>query len=334
MANGRQVAVVTGGSGGVGRATAVALAGRGFDVAVLARGQAGLEAAVKEVESAGSRGLAVVTDVADFAQVEAAAATVERQLGPVDVWVNNAMATILAPVWDIEPDDFRRSLEVTFLGQVWGTKAALSSMLPRDRGNIVNVGSALSFISIPLQSSYCASKFACRGFFDAVRAELIHRGSHVRLSMVHLPGVNTPQFGWCKTAFRRHPQPVPPIYQPEVPARAIVDAALDGRRSKVVGSWNKLLVAAAKAVPGIGNQYAALGAWGTQLTDQVLGEHRANLWQAVDDTSDHGSHGIFDDRAGGVLDPHFLRSLPDNAKYLAISVARRAREQSERLRHR
>jgi NAD(P)-dependent dehydrogenase (short-subunit alcohol dehydrogenase family) len=332
VAHGRRVAVVTGGSAGVGRATVVAFAEAGFDVAVLARGQAGIEQAVKEVERAGGRGLAVGVDVADHRQVAQAAGRVEAELGPVDVWVNNAMTTIFAPIWEIEPDDFRRAVEVTFLGQVWGTKVALDLMLPRDRGNIVNVGSALAFTAIPLQSAYCASKFASRGFFDAVRAELIHRGSNVRLSMVHLPGVNTTQFNWCKSVFSKHPQPVPPIYQPEVPAKYIVDVALDGRRSKVVGAWNKVVVAAGKIMPGIGNQYAAIGAWDAQLSEQDADPGRpSNLWEPVDAGSDHGSHGIFDDEAGGSTDPHFLESMPQNLKNLALSVAGRTREQTERL---
>ncbi|MDE3086489.1 MAG: SDR family oxidoreductase [Acidobacteriota bacterium] len=323
----RKVAVVTGASAGVGRATAVALARAGFDVAALARVEAGLEAAVKEVEGAGGRGLAVPVDVADHAAVDRAAAEAEEALGPIDVWVNDAMTTIFAPFWEIDPEEFRRAVEVTFLGQVWGTRAALERMLPRDRGSIVNVGSSLAFLSIPLQSAYCASKFACRGFFDSLRAELIHRGSNVRLSMVHLPGVNTTQFDWCESDFPTHPQPVPPIYQPEVPAKAIVEVALDGRRSKVVGSWNKLVVLAGQFMPGVGNHYAALGAWDTQLTDQPVAPSRpANLRRALDAGADHGAHGIFDDRSGGVLDPHFLRTVPQSGKTLAKAVAGRARE--------
>ena len=180
----------------------------------------------------------------DYDAVDRAASQAENELGPLDVWVNNAMTTSFSPLSDTKPEDFRRAIEVTFLGQVWGTMAALERMRTRDRGNIVNVGSALAFIGIPLQSPYCSAKFACRGFFESTRAELLHEGSHVRLSMVHLPAVNTPQFDWCQTTMDRHPQPVPPIYQPEIPAKFIVQAALDGRRSKVIGSWNKLLVAA------------------------------------------------------------------------------------------
>ncbi|MGI8753403.1 MAG: SDR family oxidoreductase [Acidimicrobiales bacterium] len=310
-----RIAVITGASAGVGRATARAFAERGFDVALLARGQAGLDAAVKEVESAGARALAVPTDVADFAEVDGAASQVEAELGPIDVWVNDAMTTVFAPSWEVKPADFQRAIEVTFLGQVWGTMAALARMRPRDRGAIVNIGSALAFIGIPLQSAYCSSKFACRGFFESTRAELIHDGSHIRMSMVHLPAVNTPQFDWCQTAMSHHPMPVPPIYQPEIPAKFIVDAALDGRRDKVIGSWNKLLVVAAKLAPGLGNEYAAIGAWESQLTAQTVSPDRPiNLYAPADGDADHGAHGSFDDKAGGFMDPSFLKSLSTTAK--------------------
>lgn len=323
----RKVAVVTGASAGIGRATAKAFAERGFDVALLARGEAGLEAAAKEIEAAGGRALVVPVDVADYEAMAGAARRVDDELGAVDVWVNDAMVTIFAPFDRIEPAEFKRAVEVTFLGQVWGTRLALDRMLPRDRGSIVNVGSALAFVSIPLQSAYCASKFACRGFVDSLRAELIHRGSNVSLSMVHMPAVNTTQFGWCKTVFDRHPQPVPPIYQPEQVAQYVVKRALDGRRSKVVGSWNKILVATAKLMPGLGNQYAAIGAWDTQLTDEPTSPDRpSNLWEPVDRSADHGSHGIFDDRAGGALDPSFLRALPQTGETFARALGNRLRE--------
>src|SRR4051812_23705582 len=223
------VAVVTGASAGVGRATAALLAQRGFDVALLARGDAGLSGAANEVRRAERRALVLPVDVSVFSDIDAAAERVEQELGPIAVWINDAMTTVFAPVWDVDPKDYQRAVEVTFLGQVWGTKAALARMRPRDQGTIVNIGSALAFMGIPLQSAYCAAKFACRGFFQSVRAELIHEGSHVRMSMVHLPAVNTPQFDWCATSMPNPPQPVPPIYQPEVAARAVVAAALDGR---------------------------------------------------------------------------------------------------------
>jgi NAD(P)-dependent dehydrogenase (short-subunit alcohol dehydrogenase family) len=319
----RRIALVTGASAGVGRATAVELASRGFDVALLARGRAGLEAAASEVESKGGSALIVAADVSDYEAVDRAAAQAEEELGPLDVWVNNAMTTSFSPLSDTKPDDFRRAIEVTFLGQVWGTMAALARMRPRDRGNIVNVGSALAFLGIPLQSPYCAAKFACRGFFESTRAELLHECSHVRLSMVHLPAVNTPQFDWCQTSMDRHPQPVPPIYQPEIPAKFIVQAALDGRRSKVIGSWNKLLVAAGQIAPGLGNHYAALGAWDSQLADLPIGIDRPdNLHDPADDDEDAGAHGIFDDKAKGFFDPSFLKTLPQAGRtFLAAAIA-------------
>ncbi len=327
----RPIAAVTGASAGVGRATAVAFASRGYDVALIARGAAGLEGAAHDVERCGGRALCVPTDVARFDEVDSAASTIEEQLGPIAVWVNNAMTTIFAPVGEIDPDQFQRAVEVTYLGQVWGTMAALRRLRARDEGTVVNVGSALAFIGIPLQSAYCSAKFACRGFFESTRAELLHEGSHVRLCMVHLPAVNTPQFDWCATTMSHHPQPVPPIYSPEVAARFIVESALDGRRSKIVGSWNKLLVAAASVVPGLGNQYAALGAWSTQLTDEKVDPDRpVNLWEPVDQERDHGSHGGFEDRARGFSDPSFLKTLPRTAKTFAIAAARTAREKLDR----
>ncbi len=327
----RPIAVVTGASGGVGRATAGAFAAAGYDVALVARGRGGLEGAAKEVESTGARALVICADVSEFKEVDAAATLVEIELGPIDVWVNDAMTTVFAPTWDIAPDDFQRAVEVTFLGQVWGTMAALSRMRPRDRGSIVNVGSALAYMGIPLQAAYCSSKFACRGFFESVRAELLHDGSNVRLGMVHLPAVNTPQFDWCETTLDRHPQPVPPIYQPEVAARSIVNAVLTGRRTKVVGVWNKLLVIAGSFFPGLGSNYAAFGAWESQLTDEPISpDRKANLREPVDSVDDHGAHGIFDDRAHGVVDAEFLRSLPDVARTFAAAWARTARMKARR----
>jgi NAD(P)-dependent dehydrogenase (short-subunit alcohol dehydrogenase family) len=327
------VAVVTGASAGVGRATARELAARGFDVALVARGEAGLTAAAADVRAAGGRALCVPADVAHFDDIDTAASTVEAELGPIAVWVNDAMTTVFAPVDQIQPGQFRRAIEVTFLGQVWGTMAALSRMRPRDEGAIVNVGSALAFIGIPLQAAYCSAKFACRGFFESTRAELLHSGSNVRLGMVHLPAVNTPQFDWCLTTLEKHPQPVPPIYQPETAARFVVDTAIDGRRSKIVGSWNKLLVAAASVAPGFGNHYAAIGAWDSQVLDEPVSPDRpVDLWEPVDRDADHGAHGAFDDRAGGFTDPSFLRTLPDAAKKFGIAMAGTVQEKLERYR--
>jgi short-subunit dehydrogenase len=316
----RPVVVVTGASAGVGRATLRAFAEQGFDVALLARGAEGLAKAADEARELGARALPIAVDVANFDEVDAAASRVERELGPIDVWVNDAMTTVFAPATEIEPADFRRAVEVTFLGQVWGTKAALTRMKPRNRGSVVNVGSALAFIGIPLQSAYCGSKFACRGFFEATRAELIHEKSRVTMSMVHLPAVNTPQFEWCKNVFSRHPQPVAPIYQPEQCAKAIVEAALSGRREKVLGSWNKILVWASRATPALGNQFAARGAWDEQLSDRPNQPGRpVNLYEPADANKDFGAHGTFDDRAKGFFSPSFLVTLPKAVKNFALS---------------
>jgi short-subunit dehydrogenase len=316
-----KVAVVTGASAGVGRATARMLAEEGFDVGLVARGEAGLEGVANDVEVAGGRPLVLPVDVSRFEEIERAAEQAEVELGPIDVWINDAMTTVFAPTWEVAPDDFRRAVEVTFFGQVWGTMVALERMRSRDRGTIVNVGSALAFIGIPLQAAYCSSKFACRGFFESVRAELIHEGSRVRLSMAHLPAVNTPQFDWCETTLDHQPQPVPPIYQPEVAARSIVETALDGRRSRVVGSWNRFLVMAAQLAPGFANQFAARAAWDSQITTRPIGQHRSsNLRKAVDGHEDHGAHGGFDEVSNGFLDPGFLRTLPRTAQHAAQSL--------------
>jgi short-subunit dehydrogenase len=323
----RGVALVTGASAGVGRAVSRQLAQAGYDVALLARGGAGLSGVAKEIIDAGANPLTLQVDVSDDKAVSEAASHAETTLGPIDIWVNNAMTTVFAPNWQVEPAEFKRAIEVTFLGQVWGTRAALALMRPRDHGTIVNVGSALAFVAIPLQAPYCAAKFACRGFTDSVRAELLHEKSNVKVAMVHLPAVNTPQFGWCRTVFDRHPQPVPPIYQPELVASRIVAVALDPKRDVVFGSFNKLLVAAGRLFPRFANQYASLAAWDSQLTDERIDPARpANLEHPVDDSHDAGAHGIFDSRADGVRDPSFLSSLPSTGanfvKALVRSVGR------------
>ncbi|HEY7440666.1 MAG TPA: SDR family oxidoreductase [Acidimicrobiia bacterium] len=310
-----RVAVVTGASAGVGRATAVSFAEQGFDVALLARGSAGLDAAAKEVERAGGRPFPLPVDVASFDEIDRAAKAVEIELGPIDVWVNNAMATAFSPFTEISPEDFERAIAVTFLGQVWGTKAALELMLPRDEGTIVNVGSALAFIGIPLQSPYCAAKFACRGFAESVRSELLHIDSNVRLCVVHLPAVNTPQFDWAKNELDRRPMPVPPIYQPEYIATRITGAALDGETEVIIGAWNKMLVGVAKLSHALANNFAAISAWDGQLTGEPSsGSEEGNLHTAADATADYGAHGRFDACAHGFFDPSFLRSLPKVAR--------------------
>jgi short-subunit dehydrogenase len=327
------IAAVTGASAGVGRATAVALAKKGYDVALLARGKAGLDGAAEDVRRQGRRALPLAVDVSDAEAVDRAAERIESELGPIELWVNDAMTTVFAPSWDIDANDFRRAVEVTFLGQVWGTQAALARMRPRDRGTIVEVGSALSYMAIPLQSAYCASKFACRGYFEAVRAELLHEKSGIRMCMVHLPAVNTPQFDWCQTTLDRHPMPVPPIYQPELIAEKIISVALSGQRERVVGSWNKLLVWAGKAFPGLANQFAGRSAWEGQLADRPLQPGRQpNLRHPVDAARDRGSRGSFDSQSGGFWDPSFLKSLPSTAGTFVIAAAATTAEKAQRLR--
>jgi NAD(P)-dependent dehydrogenase (short-subunit alcohol dehydrogenase family) len=289
---GREVVVVTGASAGVGRAVARELGRRGAWVGLLARGRDGLEGARAEIEAAGGRALAIPTDVADPDAVDAAASRVEAELGPIDIWVNNAMVTVMAAADEISPRDYARVMEVNYLGAVHGTLAALARMKPRDRGTIVQVGSALAYRSIPLQSAYCASKFAMRGFTDSLRSELLHDGSRVHLCMVQLPAVNTPQFGWSKTTFPKHPMPVPPIVQPELAAEAIWLAAHSRRREVWVGRAAPV-IALNKLFPGAGDHYLAKGGYEGQQSDLPLQpDRRDNLYEPV--PGDHGAHGIFD----------------------------------------
>ena len=293
-----EVVVVTGASAGVGRATACELARQGASVALIARGQAGLEGARRDVERLGGRALVVPADVADAEQVEAAAERIESELGPVDVWVNNAMATILAPLSKITPEEFRRSTEVTYLGSVWGTMAALRRMRPRDRGVIVQVGSALAYRGIPLQAPYCGAKHALQGFLESLRAELLHEGANVHVTMVQLPALNTPQFTWARTRMPREPQPVPPIYQPEVAAKAIVWAARNPRRELMV-AWPTVKAIMGNAVaPGLADRYLARSGYDAQQRDEPHDPSRPdNLFEPVDADEDRGVHGPFDEEA-------------------------------------
>jgi NAD(P)-dependent dehydrogenase (short-subunit alcohol dehydrogenase family) len=288
--------VVTGASAGIGRAIAKAFGKLGWRVALLARGNDGLAGAERDVLEAGGHPLAIITDVADHDQVEAAAARVERELGPIDVWVNNAMATIFCPVEQISPEDFERATRVTYLGAVWGTMAALKRMKQRDNGTIVQVGSALAYRSIPLQAPYCGAKSALRGFTDSLRSELIHDKSRVHLTMVHLSAFNTPQFDWGRTCLPKQPQPVPPIFQPEIAANAVVWAALHRRRELWVGFPAVKAILANRVVPGVIDRILARTAYSGQHTDRPLPPGRKdNLYLPV--PGDHGVHGRFDERA-------------------------------------
>jgi NAD(P)-dependent dehydrogenase (short-subunit alcohol dehydrogenase family) len=291
-----RVVVVTGASAGIGRATVRAFAARGAWIGLLARGRDGLAAAQREVEAAGGRALALPADVADAGQVEAAAAAVERELGPIDVWVNNAMASVFSPVRETTAEEYKRVTEVTYLGYVYGTLAALRRMLPRDCGVIVQVGSALAYRGIPLQSAYCAAKHAIQGFQDSLRSELLHDGSRVRVTMVQMPAFNTPQFGWVKSRLPRKPQPVPPIFQPEVGARAIVWAADHPRREVYVGWPTVKAIVGDKLAAGYADRYLARHGYDSQQYDGLDDPHRAdNLWHPL--PGDRGAHGDFDARA-------------------------------------
>jgi NAD(P)-dependent dehydrogenase (short-subunit alcohol dehydrogenase family) len=291
-----EVVVITGGSAGVGRATARAFARRGASIGLLARGDKGLKAAQAEVESMGGRALALPTEVADHEQVEAAAAAVEAAFGPIDVWINNAMVSVFSPIMQMTPEEFKRVTEVTYLGYVYGTLSALRRMRPRDRGVIVQVGSALAYRSIPLQSAYCAAKHAVRGFTDSLRCELIHDGSQVWVTMVQMPALNTPQFNWVKSRLPRKPQPVPPIYQPEVAAEAIYWAAHHRRRELYVGLSTLKAVVGNKIIPGLLDHYLGWTGYEAQQYDGHDDPRRPdNLWEPVPD--DFGARGDFDARA-------------------------------------
>lgn len=288
--------VVTGASAGVGRAVSRAFAGRGASVALLARGEDGLEAAAKDVDAAGGRPLALLVDVADSEAVEAAADKVERTLGPIDVWVNNAMLSVFAPVHELTADEVRRVTEVTYLGSVHGTLAALARMRDRDRGTIVQVGSALAHRAIPLQAAYCGAKHAIEGFTESLRCELRHDRSRVRVTMVQLPAINTPQFEWVRTRLPGHPQPVPPIYQPDVAARAVLWAAHHAPRELSVGRSTALALVANRIAPGLLDRYLARAGYDSQQLAEPVDPNRPdNLLEPR--PGDHGAHGRFDDRA-------------------------------------
>jgi NAD(P)-dependent dehydrogenase (short-subunit alcohol dehydrogenase family) len=291
-----KVVVVTGASAGIGRSAAVAFGARGAKVALLARGTDALKAARHEVEATGRHAIDLRCDVADEDAVDAAADAVESELGPIDVWVNNAMVGVLAGFTDIDPADFRRVTDVTYLGCVNGTRAALRRMLPRDRGTILQVGSALAFRGIPLQSAYCGAKHAIEGFTESVRCELLHRGSDVRITEVHLSAVNTPQFDWVRTDLPRHPRPVPPVYQPEVAAEGIVWAAEHPRRRVYVGASTVSAVWANRFLPGLLDRYLAKTGYEAQQAPwPIEGHRRDNLYEPV--SGGHAIRGAFDEEA-------------------------------------
>jgi len=295
----REVVVITGASAGVGRATARAFGRRGARVALIARGRDGLEAAKREIESFGGEALVLPLDVSDHGAVDQAAATVEEQFGPIDIWINNAMLSVFSPIMEMEPDEYRRVTDVTYHGYVWGTLAALRRMKPRDRGTIVQVGSALAYRGIPLQSAYCAAKHAVQGFHDSLRSELIHDGSNVKVVMVQMPALNTPQFRWVRSKLPRKAQPVPPIFQPEVAADAIVWAAYSDRREVNVGWPATKAILGNNFFPGYGDRYLAEHGYEAQMIDEPEESNRPdNLWHPL--PGDAGAHGVFDERATGV----------------------------------
>ncbi|HET6815639.1 MAG TPA: SDR family oxidoreductase [Mycobacteriales bacterium] len=293
----RKVAVVTGGSAGVGRAVVRELAEHGYDVAVLARGEAGVDGAVHDVERAGGRGLGIPTDVADLQQVEAAARKVEADLGEIDVWVNVAFVGALKYFWDTDDETYRRITDVTYFGQVNGTRVALSYMRPRNRGVIVQVGSALAFRGIPLQSAYCGAKHAIKGFTESVVTELKAEKSKVRVCQVHLPGVNTVQFDWNDNEFDKHPMPVPPIFQPELPARAVRFVAEHPRRTMWVGASTAYTILGNRVAPWFLDWYLGRTGVKGQLSDQRGPTYGSNVFEPKDAAEDRGAHGMFDDKA-------------------------------------
>jgi NAD(P)-dependent dehydrogenase (short-subunit alcohol dehydrogenase family) len=296
-----QTVVITGASAGIGRATARLFGRRGANVALIARGEAGLEGAARDVEAAGGRALPIPADVADFEAVQQAADRAESELGPIDVWVNVAFTSVFAPFTQIKPEEFKRVTEVSYLGFVYGTMAALERMVPRDRGTIVQVGSALGYRSIPLQSAYCGAKHAVNGFTESVRAELMHDHSNVHITIVQMPAVNTPQFSWVRSRLPRHPQPVPPIYQPEVAAQGVAFAADHPEHKEYwVGASTTATIFAQKFAAPLLDRYVARTGYGSQQTEDMGALHGpGNLWHPKDkgDGEDHGAHGVFDDKA-------------------------------------
>jgi NAD(P)-dependent dehydrogenase (short-subunit alcohol dehydrogenase family) len=314
-----ETVVITGASAGVGRATVREFARRGASIGLIARGRDGLEATRREVEQTGAQAFSVEADVADAAAIEAAAAAIESRLGPIDIWINNAMVSVFSPIRQMTAGEFQRVTDVTYLGIVHGTLAALKRMLPRDRGTIVQVGSALAYRGIPLQSAYCAAKHAVQGFTESLRCELMHDGSRVHVTMVQLPALNTPQFSWVKSRLPREPQPVPPIFQPEVAARAIYWAAHHRRREVSVGMPTVAAIVGNNLAPGVGDWYLARTGYDAQQTDEPVAPRQDNLWAPV--PGDHGAHGSFDARARSFSLQWWLNERPWITLTGAVAVA-------------
>lgn len=319
MPAGPQVVMVTGAGAGLGRAVAESFAKRSAHVGLLSRDPDRLEAARAEVEALGGKGLVLPADVADATQVENATATLEETFGPIEIWVNDAMASVFSPFTEMTSEEFRRVTEVTYLGYVYGTMAALRRMLPRDRGTILQIGSALAYRSIPLQSAYCGAKHAIVGFTDSIRSELLHDGSNVRITAVHMPALNTPHFGWVKNRLPRAPQPVPPIYQPEVGAEAVYWASQRHPRELLVGWPTVGAVWGQKLIPGLLDRYLARGGYeGQQDEGPADPDQPNNLFDPV--PGSHGAHGDFDGRATNRSMQLWLRTHPAGVVLTAAGV--------------
>ncbi|MET8404561.1 SDR family oxidoreductase [Streptomyces sp900116325] len=315
--------VITGASAGIGRATARAYAARGANVILLARGRAGLATAADDVERAGGHALALPTDMADHQQVEAAADAAVQTFGGIDVWINSAFASVFAPFTEITAEEYARVTEVTYLGFVNGTRAALARMLPHNRGTIVQIGSALGSRSVPLQSAYCGAKHGINGFTSSVRTELMHSGSNVRITIAQMPAVNTPQFSWVLSRLPGSPRPVAPIYQPEVAAQAVLYAAdHPGRKQFYVGASTAATILANKIAPGLLDRYLARTGYDSQQTDQPdNAQRRHNLWAPADDEKDYGAHGDFDDQSSARAPQLWLSHHPALAAALLAGAA-------------
>ncbi|GAA4075553.1 SDR family oxidoreductase [Nonomuraea soli] len=329
-----KVVVVTGASGGVGRAVVRELGAQGAKVALVARGTTGLGAAAVDVGAAGGQARVFEADLAHYEQVRQAAERIEAEMGPIDVWINVAFSSVFAKFQDIEPEEFERTTKVTYLGYVWGTKVALDLMRSRNRGTIVQAGSALTYRAIPLQSAYCGAKHAIKGFTESVRVELMSEGSGIEITTVQLPAVNTPQFDWVRSKLRGRPQPVPPIYQPEVAARAIVFAAAHPERKEYwVGITTALTILANRVAPALLDRYLARTGVKSQQAEQgkqpdTVDRGSGNLWEPKDEWNDYGAHGAFDDRAHGRspqvwLSQHRMQALLAGAGVAATAVLAR-----------